>query len=443
MKVAVVEKMENPGGTCLNIGCIPSKALLASSELFSQVKNHLGDHGISVAEPLLDLKKMMLRKAKVVEQLTKGVSLLLKSNGVTLNTGRGNLISPTQIEITDKAGKTKQLFTKNTILATGSVPAPLSFLPFDGKRIVSSTEALSFESVPHKLIIVGAGAIGLELGSVWSRLGAEVTVIELMQQILPGMDTGVSNYLGRVLKRQGMKIHLSTKVMEYQNSKNFIKIFAEDSSGERLEFRANKVLVAAGRVPYHEGLDVRKLGIEVEKKTGFISVDESYKTNVKGVYAIGDLIGGPMLAHKAAEEGIACVENIAGLAGHVNYRAVPAIIYTSPEAASVGKTEEQLKEEARAYNSGSFPYRANGRALTAGITDGFVKILADKKTDEVLGVHIVGPFASDIIGEGIMAIEFGGSAEDIARTVHAHPTLSEAMKEAALAVDKRAIHFSS
>ena len=391
-------------------------------------------------EFLLDLKTMMSRKDKIVKQFVNGVSLLLKSNKVTLYTGNGTLLSPTEVEITLDTGKKQTIKTKFVLLATGSVPSNLPFLPFDGKQIVSSTEALSFNSVPKKLVIMGAGAIGLELGSIWSRLGSEVTIIELMPQILPGMDSGVSKYLGQVLQRQGIKIYLSTTVKDFDKEKTQIKLHAQDPSGKILEFNSDKVLVAAGRTPYHQRLGIEKLDIKVDKKYDFLKVDKKFHTSIKGIYAIGDLVGGPILAHKAEEEGIACVENIAGLAGHVNYETVPAIVYTAPEAASVGKTEEQLKEEGVMYTSGKFSYRANGRALTMGTPEGFVKILADKKTDEVLGIHIVGPYASDIVGEAVTVMEFGGSSEDIARTVHAHPTLSEAVKEAALAVDKRSIH---
>ncbi|KPJ86438.1 MAG: dihydrolipoamide dehydrogenase [Spirochaetes bacterium DG_61] len=440
MKVALVEKMPSLGGTCLNIGCIPSKALLESSELFFHLKAHGADHGITVKNIGLDLKKMMERKEKVVKQLIGGVALLLKNNGVRAYTGTGTLLGQGEVEVKNESGGGVLLKASRVLLATGSIPAQLPFLPFDGEFIVSSTEALSFESIPPKLAVIGGGYVGLELGSVWLRLGSEVNIIELMPQILPGMDREVSKFMAMYLKRQGMNLHLATKVKGYTVEKGIVHINAEDSSGKSLEILADRVLVAVGRLPFHQGIGLEKLGILVDEKRGFIQVDDTYQTNVTGIYAIGDLVGDPMLAHKAEEEGIVCVEKFAGIAGHVNYLTIPKVMYTSPEVASVGITEEEAQSEGTEYSSGMFNYRANSRALTMGKQEGFVKVLADRKGDEVRGIHIVGPFASELIGEAVAVMEFGGSAEDIARTVHAHPTLSEAVREAALAVDRRSIH---
>lgn len=440
LKVACIDNMRNPGGTCLNIGCIPSKALLESSDHFFSMKNHGEEHGILFKELTFDLKAMMKRKQEIVNRLTTGVGTLLENNGVSLFRGTGKLLSPDRVQLTEQKEKTKVFDFKNLILATGSVPVELPFLPFDREQIVSSTEALRFERVPGKFVIVGAGAIGLELGSVWSRLGADVTFIELMPEIAPGMDAQLARTLRRSLTNQGMSFHLSTRVTHHEKKEEKVVLYTEDESGTKKQFEADKVLVAAGRTPATKGLGVDSVGVDVEDKSGAILVNRRFHTNIEGIFAIGDLIGPPMLAHKAEEEGIACAEIIAGLPGRVNYHTVPGIIYTSPEIATVGITEVQAKREEREVNVGTFRFRANGRALTRGDTEGFVKIVADKKTDELLGVHIVGHYASELIAEAIAVMEFGGSAEDIARTVHAHPTLSEAVREAALAVDGRQIH---
>jgi dihydrolipoamide dehydrogenase len=438
MKTAVVEKMPEVGGTCLNIGCIPSKALLESSDMFSQIKNHSEDHGILVKSVQPSIEKMMERKDKIVKQFTGGVSLLLRKNGVKLYNGVGKIAEPGRVQVISD-GETA-LKSRWILLATGSVPAQLPHLPFDGERIVSSTEALSFEEPPEKLIIIGGGYVGLELGSVWLRLGSEVHVIEMMPRILPGMDGEVSKFMTMYLKRQGMSFHLSTKATGFRVEKNTVHLTTEDSEGGKTELSADRVLVAVGRVPFFEGLDTDRLGIRYDEKKRFIDVDEDYQTGAHGIYAIGDVIGAPMLAHKAEEEGIACVERLAGVRGHVNYRTIPKVMYTAPETASVGLTGEEATEAGITFRTGMFSYRANGRALTMGKTEGFAKIIADGRTDELLGVHIIGPFASELIGEAVAVMEFGGSAEDIARTIHAHPTLSEAVREAALSVDGRSIH---
>jgi dihydrolipoamide dehydrogenase len=439
LSTAIVEKRESLGGTCLNIGCIPSKALLDSSEFFARIRDEASEHGINAGAPKLDLAKMLERKDAVVKKLTGGVKQLVKGRKVTHLQGTGTLKSSTEVTVTDSDGKEETVRAANIILASGSVPIELPFLPFDGKTVVSSTEALEFESVPKEMIVVGAGAIGLELGSVWSRLGAHVTVVEIMKDVLPGWDSQVSKTMKRELGKQGIEFLLGHKVTGL-TGKSKKKITIEDPDGKKLELPADKVLVAVGRRPYYDGLGVEELGIQLNEKSKRIEVDERFKTSLDGVYAIGDLIHGPMLAHKAEDEGVACAEIIAGHSGHVNYEAVPGVVYTWPEAAFVGKNEEQLKETGVPYEKGSFGFAANGRALAMNSTGGFVKILAHKETDRLLGAHIVGPWASDLISELVTVVEFGGSAEDVARIVHAHPTLPEAVKEAAMAVDKRSIH---
>lgn len=439
LSTAIVEKRESLGGTCLNIGCIPSKALLDSSEFFARIRDEASEHGINAGAPKLDLAKMLERKDAVVKKLTGGVKQLVKGRKVTHLQGTGTLKSSTEVTVTDSDGKEETVRAANIILASGSVPIELPFLPFDGKTVVSSTEALEFESVPKEMIVVGAGAIGLELGSVWSRLGAHVTVVEIMKDVLPGWDSQVSKTMKRELGKQGIEFLLGHKVTGL-TGKSKKKITVEDPDGKKLELPADKVLVAVGRRPYYDGLGVEELGIQLNEKSKRIEVDERFKTSLDGVYAIGDLIHGPMLAHKAEDEGVACAEIIAGHSGHVNYEAVPGVVYTWPEAAFVGKNEEQLKEAGVPYEKGSFGFAANGRALAMNSTGGFVKILAHKETDRLLGAHIVGPWASDLISELVTVVEFGGSAEDVARIVHAHPTLPEAVKEAAMAVDKRSIH---
>ena len=437
LKAAIIEKDATLGGTCLNVGCIPSKALLDSSENFSAVQHDFAAQGIKVEGVKLDLPTMLARKDKIVKDLTGGVAFLMKKNKVTSISGKGRLISPTQIEVTGKEGK-QVIEAKNIVLATGSVVNELPSVPFNGKTIISSTEALALPAVPKHLIVIGGGVIGLELGSVWLRLGAKVTVLEYFDRLCPSMDAQMTKKLEQVLQKQGMEFMFQVKVAGAKTGKDGVEVSYED-----IQAKANKtitgdvVLVATGRKPYSEGLGLEELGIEKDKR-GVVQVNDHFQTKVPNVYAIGDLIRGPMLAHKAEEEGVAVAEILAGQAGHVNYETVPSVIYTWPELASVGQTEEQLKEMGIEYNAGSFPFSANGRAKAMGMTDGLVKILADKHSDRVLGVHVLGPRASDVLAEATMAMEFGGAAEDIARGFHAHPTLSEVMREAALNVAKRA-----
>ncbi|TVR01334.1 MAG: dihydrolipoyl dehydrogenase [Spirochaetaceae bacterium] len=437
-KVILVEKWPTLGGTCLNVGCIPSKALLDSSELYARIGHEAQDHGIAVKGVTIDVPAMNGRKDQVVKKLTGGVAMLMKANKVTVLRGIGRVNGSGSVTVTSDSGKSETIATQSIVLATGSVPQDLPFLPFDGKTVVSSTEAIAFDSVPKKLLVVGAGAIGLELGSVWARLGSEVHVVEILPEILAGWDAQVAKTMRKELGKQGITFHLETKVTGVKVTKTGATLSATDKSGNEVSFSGNKVLVAVGRKPFTEGLNLEELDITREK--GRIVVDEHYRTNVDGIYAIGDIIHGPMLAHKAEDEGVAVAEVIAGKPGHVNYDAIPNVVYTWPEAAAVGRTEEQLKSDGVSYRSGSFPFAANGRAIAMQSTAGFVKMLADEKTDRLLGVHIVGPWASDLIGEAVSVMEFGGSAEDIARTVHAHPTLSEAMKEAALGVDGRMLN---
>ena len=459
LSTAVVEKNERFGGTCLNIGCIPSKALLDSSELYARLRasgeaggQDLETHGIVVGKLDLNLKTMMARKQKVVQRLTSGVGQLFKGNGVKTFEGVGRLVATGKVEVSSSDGKRQTLKAKNIILATGSVPTTLPIFPIGKDGFLTSTEALSLKRVPARMVVIGAGAIGLELGSVWARLGAEVTVIELLDQILPGMDSEISRRARSILAKQGLEIVTGVRVLGYEKASKSatgkgqaarsggVILTAEDKDGNKQRLPADAVLVAVGRRPYTEGLGLAELGVKTEEDSGRVIVDERFQTSVAGVYAIGDLISGPMLAHKAEEEGIAVAEILAGMPGEVNYDTIPSVVYTWPEVASVGKSEEDLKQEGVAYNKGSFPFRANGRALAMASEDGLVKILADRSSDRVLGVHIVGPWASDLIAEAVSVMEFGGSAEDIARTVHAHPTLPEALREAALAVDGRAIH---
>ena len=440
LSTILVDKRDRLGGTCLNIGCIPSKALLDSSERYALAKNNLAEEGIRVGRVRLDLEKVMARKDAVVEALTKGVSQLMKGRNIRVIQGTGRITRPGHVSVSpDSSGEgTESLETNAILLATGSVSQELPILPLDGNHILSSTEALSLEAVPESLLVVGAGAIGLELGSVWARLGSRVTVIEILPHILPGWDKQVSDTLKRSLARQGLNWALATGAAGFDIDDGMVRLRALDGSGAEKTYQGEKVLVAVGRRPYVDGSGVEDLGVDWEDRR--IRVDGRFQTSVPGVYAIGDLIAGPMLAHKAEEEGAAVAEILAGGSGHVNYRTIPNVVYTWPEAASVGKSEQDLKDEATAYRMGMFPFAANSRSLAMGESDGFVKVLADEKTDSVLGVHIVGPWASDLIMEAVIVMEFGGSAEDIARTVHPHPTLSEAMREAALAVDGRAIH---
>jgi dihydrolipoamide dehydrogenase len=441
MKVAVVEKDATFGGTCLNIGCIPSKGLLYVSELFEEAGHKFDRMGIMVDKPKLDLAAMMKFKDEGVEGNVKGVAFLFKKNKIDAFNGVARIAAPGRVEVKAADGKTQTVETKNIVIASGSCVSRLKGITIDEKRIVSSTGALVLGKVPERLLIIGAGVIGLELGSVWRRLGAQVHVIEFLDRILPGMDAEVARQFQRLLEKQGMTFRLSSKVTAVDSSGARLKAQVEPTAGGAAEtVEADVVLVAVGRVPYVDGLGVKELGVALDNR-GRVEVDHRYATNVPGIYAIGDVIAGPMLAHKAEDEGIAVAEILADQAGHVNYDAIPNVIYTYPEVASVGKTEEELKAAGVAYNVGKFPFTANGRAKANQQTEGFVKILADAKTDRVLGVHIVGADAGDMIAEAALAIEFGAASEDIARTSHPHPTFTEAVKEAALAVDKRAIHI--
>ncbi|MGE4132898.1 MAG: dihydrolipoyl dehydrogenase [Bdellovibrionales bacterium] len=438
LKTAVVEKDKTFGGTCLNVGCIPSKALLDSSEHFSIAQHDFKTHGIEVGSVKLNLAQMMARKDKVVGDLTGGVAFLFKKNKITPFNGRGKIISPNQVEVTDSKGGKTILEATNIMLATGSVPNELPFLKFDGKKVISSTEALSLPKVPEHLLVIGGGVIGLELGSVWSRLGAKVTVLEYFPRLCPSMDTQLTKRLETVLSKQGLNFLFEVKVTGAKTSPSGVELTYEELSSKTSKtISGDVVLVATGRRPFSDGLGLEELGIEKDKR-GFVLVNEHLQTKYPNVYAIGDLIPGPMLAHKAEEEGVAVAETIAGQAGHVNYETVPSVVYTWPELAAVGATEDELKEKGVPYKSGSFMFTASGRAKAMGMTDGLVKVLADASTDRLLGVHILGPRASDMIAEAVVAMEFGGSAEDLGRSFHAHPTLSEVLREAALNVDKRA-----
>jgi dihydrolipoamide dehydrogenase len=438
-KVAVVEKSPTLGGTCLNVGCIPSKALLDSSEWYALAKSKLDRHGIRIGELSLDLKKMMERKSRVVKGLTDGVAFLFKKNKITPIQGTAKLVGSGRVMVQKSDKESVTLEANAILLATGSEPVPLPKLSCNGGTIVNSTDALAFDSVPSRLIVVGAGYIGLELGSVWSRLGSKVTVLEFLPRIVPTMDAEIAAQLQKILTKQGLEFHLETKVTGANVRDNQVVVEAQ-VKGQAKQFEADKVLVAVGRRPFTAGLGLEDVGVAKDAKTGQVIVDDQYQTNVKGIYAIGDLISGPMLAHKAEDEGITFAEILTGQKSRVNYDAIPGVIYTWPEVAAVGLTEEQVKERGSEYRVGKFPFAANGRARCMDETDGMVKIIADRQTDRVLGVHILGPRASDMIAEAVNVIEFAGSAEDIARISHAHPTLSEAMREAAFAVDGRAIH---
>lgn len=439
LKTALIEKDKELGGTCLNVGCIPSKALLTSSDHFRFAQKEAGRHGIVLDNPRVDLSTMLKRKDKVVKTLTGGVRQLMKSNKVMVLEGIGTITAAGKVSVKSAAGETQEIETKNIMIATGSAPIELPFAKFDGTNIVSSTEALCFEAAPKKLLVIGAGAIGLELGSVWNRLGSEVTILEFLPRIALGFDLELSNLLQRALTSQGIKFHLETKVTGAKVQNGTVTVTATKAN-ESLTFEADKVLVSVGRRPFSAGLGAEKVGVEFDEKKR-IKVDKQFRTNVEGIYAIGDVIAGPMLAHKAEEEGIACVENIAGKSGHVNYDAIPGIIYTNPELAGVGITEDQAKEKGMNVRVGKFPFRANGRALANEDVEGVVKFIADAETDKILGAHILQHAASELIAEPASVIEFGGSSEDLGRTCHSHPTLSEAVKEAALAVEKRALHI--
>ena len=438
-KTACIESRGSLGGTCLNIGCIPSKSLLHSAEMYHKANKEFDKIGITTGGLSLDISKMMKHKTKTVQGLTKGIEFLFKKNKVTYIKGHGSFHTKNEINVTSPDGSKSQIKGKHIIIATGSSVSTLPNIKIDEKIVVSSTGALDLEKVPKKMIVIGGGVIGLELGTVWMKLGAEVEVIEYMDHILPGMDKEVSDSFYKILKKQGIKFNLSSKVSGVKNKGNSASVeFEKDGKKEKVE--ADVVLVCIGRKANTEGLTLENANIEKDEK-GRVKIDKHFKTNIENIYAIGDVVVGPMLAHKAEEEGIAVAEMISGKFGHVNYDVIPNVVYTHPEVASVGKTEEELKKSSIAYNSGKFPFMANSRAKVNDETDGFVKILADKKTDKVLGVHIVGPDAGNLISELALAMEFGASSEDIARTCHAHPTLTEAVKEAALAVDKRPIHM--
>jgi len=437
-KTACIDSRGVLGGTCLNVGCIPSKSLLNLSEKFHGTKK-LSEKGIEVGPVKLNLKKMMENKDLAVSTLTKGVEFLLKKNKVTYIKGYANFKSTNQISVIDNNKKEKIIETEKTVICTGSEPVPLPKVDFDEQKILSSTGALSLKSVPKKMVIIGGGYIGLEMGSVWSRLGSEIHVIEFLDHITPGMDSEISKEFLKILQKQGIKFHLESKVEAVKRGSKGTTVKATNKEGKKINIECDVVLIAVGRKPSTEKLNLGKIGIELDSKKR-IKVDKKYQTNVKNIFAIGDVIEGPMLAHKAEDEGIAVAEIIDGQAGHVNYDVIPGVVYTSPEVATVGKTEEQLKKNQVNYKIGKFSLMANSRAKTINETDGFVKILADTKTDKVLGVHIISSNAGELIAEMALAMEFGASSEDIARTCHAHPTFSEALKESALAVDKRAIH---
>ena len=441
LKIAVVEKWPTFGGTCLNIGCIPSKAMLNASELYEEAAHKFAEMGIRVGTPAIDLATMLKYRQQAVDGNVKGVDYLFRKNKIETFHGAGRIAAPGKVEVKNADGKAQILETKAIVVATGSDVARLNGIEIDEKRIVSSTGALDLPAVPKKLLIVGAGIIGLELGSVWRRLGAQVTIVEFLDHILPGIDSELGKQFHRILQKQGIAVRLSSKVTAIDTAGKTLKVKVEpatDGAAEMLD--ADIVLVAIGRVPFTEGLGLEEVGVRKDNR-GRVVVDPHFRTSVDGIYAIGDVIAGPMLAHKAEEEGVAVAEILAGQAGHVNYDVIPNVVYTYPEIASVGKTEEELKAAGVAYNVGKFPFTANARARVNLTTEGFVKILADAKTDRVLGVHILGPDAGNMIGEAAIAMEFGASSEDIARTCHAHPTLSEAIKEAGLAVAKRAINF--
>jgi len=441
LKTAIVEKNDRLGGTCLNVGCIPAKALLQSSHLFEMAAHEMKNHGIELSKPKLDLDTMIDRKDAVVEKLTTGVKFLMKKNKIETFVGTGKITASDTVSVTAEDGSEEVLTAENIVIATGSEVATLPFLTIDEEVMLSSTGAMALRQLPKKLAVIGGGVIGLELGSVWTRLGTEVTVIEFMDQILPGMDGEVRKQAQRSFKKQGMNFKLATKVTAAKTTKSSVTLTMEPAAGgDAQEHTFDKCLVAIGRRPFTDSLGLDEVGVERDQR-GFVKVDHDLQTNVAGVFAIGDVIGGQMLAHKAEEEGVAVAEMLAGQSGHVNYDVIPGIVYTHPEVASVGKTEEQLKEAGIAYKAGKFPLQANGRALANGDSEGFVKILSDAKTDRVLGAHLFTPQAGDLIQEVVQAMEFGGSAEDIARTCHGHPGLPEAVKEAALAVDKRAIHI--
>lgn len=440
MKTAIIEKYPDLGGTCLNVGCIPSKALLDSSEHFHNAQTSFKTHGIELSNLKVDFGQMIKRKDEVVKQMNNGVNFLMKKNKIDVHIGTGSFVDKNTIKITNKEGE-KEIKTDKVIIATGSKPASLPFAQIDKKRIITSTEALSLKEIPKHMIVIGGGIIGMELGSVYARLGAKITVVEYLDSIIPTLDKTLGRELQRSTKKLGIDFKLSHKVTAVENKGKSVVVKAENKKGEEVNIEADYCLIAIGRRPYTEGLGLDKVGIATDK-AGRVEVDDNLRTNVDNIYAIGDVIKGPMLAHKAEEEGVFVAEKIAGQKPHVNYLLIPGVVYTWPEVASVGYTEEQLKEKGQAYKTGSFPFKASGRATASMDTDGQVKVLADEKTDEILGVHIIGPRAADMIAEAVVAMEFRASAEDVARMSHAHPTYTEALKEACLAAtENRALHI--
>jgi dihydrolipoyl dehydrogenase len=438
LRVALIEKEESLGGTCLNVGCIPSKALLESSELYYQAKNAFGDHGITTGPVGFDLARMMARKDQIVQELTKGIGTLMKKHKIKVLRGWGRLAGHKRVIVKKEDGE-EEIEAASILLAMGSVPIELPFLPFDGERIVTSSEALSFDTVPRNLIVVGAGAVGLELGSVWSRLGAKVTVIEMLPTVVPFADRQVAKALEKSLAKQGLAFRLQSKVAGAKIEGGTVRVTVQSNREETESLTCDRLLVAVGRRPFTHGMGLEEAGVRLTDN-GRVEVDEGLQTSVGGVYAIGDLVRGPMLAHKAEEEGMAVAEHIAGKPGHVNYEAIPNVVYTWPEVAQVGMTGEQAKAQGLPYKSGRYYFKANARAKCMGEDEGLVKVLSHAETDRLLGIHILGPRASEMIAEAVTAFEFRGSAEDVARTVHAHPTLCETIREAALAVERRQIH---
>ena len=439
-KTAIVEKYDTLGGTCLNVGCIPSKALLDSSEHFVNAKDHFKEHGIDIPAPKANIKQMIKRKSDVVKQNVDGIAYLMKKNKIDVLTGVGSFVDKNTIKVTPSKGKETTITTEKVIIATGSKPTPLPFAQFDKKRIISSTEALELKEIPKHLIVIGGGVIGMELGSVYARIGSKVTVVEFLDSLIATMDSTMGKELLKVTKKSGMQFYLGHKVTSLQSKGKEVVLKAEDKSGKEIEIKGDYCLVSIGRRPYTDGLGLENIGLELDK--GRIPVDDHLKTKVDNVYAIGDVVRGAMLAHKAEEEGVMVAEQLAGQKPHINYLLIPGVVYTWPEVASVGYTEEQLKESGRAYKTGSFPYKALGRARASMDVDGLVKILADKQTDEILGVHIIGARAADMIAAGVVAMEYRASAEDVSRMSHAHPTYMEAVKEACLAATaKRPIHM--
>lgn len=439
-KTAIIEKYDTLGGTCLNVGCIPSKALLDSSEHFQNAKEHFKEHGIDIAPPKVNFTQMINRKGDVVKANVDGIAFLMKKNKIDVYKGLGSFVDKNTIKVTAKDGKATTITTEKVIIATGSKPTPLPFAPFDKKRIISSTEALELKEIPKHLIVIGGGVIGMELGSVYARIGSKVTVVEFLDSLIPTMDGTMGKELLKVTKKIGMEFYLGHKVTSLENNGKEVVIKAEAKDGKSIELKGDYCLVSIGRRPYTEGLELDKVGIKTEK--GMIPVDDHLKTSVDNIYAIGDVVRGAMLAHKAEEEGVFVAETLAGQKPHIHYLLIPGVVYTWPEVASVGYTEEQLKSQGRGYKTGSFPYKALGRARASMDVDGLVKVLADKQTDEILGVHIIGARAADMIAAGVTAMEYRASAEDVARMSHAHPTYMEAMKEACLAATaNRPIHL--